>query len=437
MHIVSSGQTDVGLQREHNEDAYLIDPILGLYIVCDGVGGQAAGEVASQQTVRIVHEFLRSHRGTINAYLKTPTFEQRGEVLRLVESAIQEACHHLYIMAEEDPTKKGMGTTIAMLLALGDAAVIAHAGDSRVYLIRDQQAHQLTEDHSLAWELLRSGVIEQEHLESWPFSNIITRCVGSQPTVQVDTIFVECLTGDRFLICSDGLHGYLQSHEELVQLSTTLPPERLVESCIALANERGGKDNITIVVAQIDNVQPTMTDNLVPVNRKVEILKRIRLFQQCTYNELVKILNIVRIRSYKTGEIIVQEGSIGDEFFILLLGKVQVIKNQQELFTLIQGAPFGEAGLLEQMPRSATICAVEPTRVMIIRRQDLYSLLEQEPQMALKLFRSFLLLFSQRLRATNDALTETRGALTALTQEIRSLALPEDPGANTGAFSTP
>lgn len=420
MHIVSSGQTDVGLQREHNEDAYLIDPVLGLYVVCDGVGGQAAGEVASQQTVQIVHAALRRERAIIDRYLTLPSFENRREILALVENVIQEACAKVYDLAESDLSKKGMGTTIAMLLALGNAAVIAHVGDSRVYLLRGEQAHQLTEDHSLAWELVKSGAINKDFLEHWPFANVITRCVGSQATTEVDTLFVECVPGDRFLVCSDGFHCYIENDDDLVVLGANLTPHRFVESCIALANERGGRDNITVIVAQVDQVVTPTTDLDVTVTRKVDILRRISLFEQCSYNEMVKILSIVRIRSFKPGEVIIQEDTVGDEFFVLLLGRLQVLKGGQELLTIAPGSPFGEVGLLEDVPRSATVQALDLSRVMLIRRHDFYDLLEQEPQMAVKLMRSFLLLLSHRLRVTSSALMETRSALSALERRLVS-----------------
>src|SRR5215813_8738776 len=248
MRITASGQTDVGRQRDHNEDAYLIDPDLGLYIVCDGMGGHAAGEIASQETVRFVQEAIRRQQAVLTAYSTTPTFEQRTQVLHLVQEAVQEACAHVYAIGQSDPRKKGMGTTIALLLLLGEAAVIAHAGDSRVYLVRDHQAHQLTEDHSLVWSMLKSGQFTKEEAENWPYSNVITRCVGTKPTIQVDTLFVECMAHDRFLLCSDGLHNYLKREDELAQMSARLSLDDFVATCIVFANERGGSDNITVVV---------------------------------------------------------------------------------------------------------------------------------------------------------------------------------------------
>lgn len=254
MHMVAAGQTDVGRRREHNEDAYLIDPRLALYIVCDGVGGHAAGEVASHKTVSVVQEVIHRHRAILDAYLTSPSDPQLNAVMHLVEEAVQEACSCLYTIGEREPSKKGMGTTIAMLLALQKTVIVAHAGDSRVYLIRDHHLQQLTEDHSLAGELMKAGMLEREQLKTWPLANVITRCVGSQPTVQVDTRVVECHVGDRFLLCSDGFHNYLHDDDEddaLLAMSTRLTPAQLVTACVAFANDHGGQDNITVIVTEV------------------------------------------------------------------------------------------------------------------------------------------------------------------------------------------
>ena len=124
MHIVAAGQTDVGRRREHNEDAYLIDPRLALYIVCDGVGGHAAGEVASHKTVSVVQEVIHRHRAILDAHLTSPSDPQLNAVMHLVEEAVQEACSCLYTIGEREPSKKGMGTTIAMLLALQKTVIV-------------------------------------------------------------------------------------------------------------------------------------------------------------------------------------------------------------------------------------------------------------------------------------------------------------------------
>ncbi len=417
MRITASGQTDTGLQRDHNEDACLIDPDLGLYIVCDGMGGHAAGEIASQETVRLVQEVIHRRQAVLTAYLKTPTYEQRTQVLRLVEEAVQEACARVYAIGQSNPTKRGMGTTIAMLLVLGEAAVIAHAGDSRVYLVRDHQAHQLTEDHSLVWHMLKTGRLTKEEAENSPYTNVITRSVGSKPTVQVDTLFVECMSHDRFLLCSDGFHNYLKREEELAQMSARLPLDDFVTTCIALAHEGGGRDNVTVIAVQVDAVQRTGGEAGISVPRKVEALKRIRLFSPCNAHELVRILNIVHVRSYEPGDVIIAEDTVGDDFFILVGGKVEVLKKGQLLLILGPGAPFGETALLERVTRSATVLALEPAKVMLIHGHDFYAMLAQEPAMAVKLLRGFVLALHQRLRTTSAALVAARGALAALAEE--------------------
>jgi len=422
MRITASGQTNAGRQRDHNEDACLMNPDLGLYIVCDGMGGHASGEVASQETVRLVQEFMHGQRAVLTDYVRHPTSEQRTHILYLVEEAVQAACARLYELGQQDLTKRGMGTTIAMLLAVGEAAVIAHAGDSRVYLIRDHQAHQLTEDHSLLWNMLKTGKLTKEEAENWPYAHVITRCVGSKPTVKVDTLFLECMPHDRFLLCSDGFHNYLKQEDDLAQMSARLPLVDLVTTCVAQANEEGGRDNITVVAVQVDDVQRTGGEAGVSVTRKVEALRHIPLFSHCDAHELVKILNLVHVRAYEPGEVIIAEGTLGDDFFILLGGKVEVRKEGQLLLTLGPGAPFGETALLERAPRSATVRVLEPSKTMLIHGPDFYALLEQEPAMAVKLLRSFVLALHQRLRITSAELVEARGALASLSPEFQILS---------------
>ena len=419
MRLTASGKTDVGLQRDHNEDAWLIDPDLGLYIVCDGMGGRAAGEVASQETVRFIQEFIRGHQAVLLAYSKAPTSEQRTQVVHLVEAAVRAACAHIYALGQQEPTKRGMGTTLAMVLTVGEAAVIAHVGDSRVYLMRDNQAHQLTEDHSLVWNMLKAGKLTREEAEHSPYANVITRCVGSKATVEVDTLFIECLPRDRFLLCSDGFHRYLQTPEELAQMSARLPLSHLVTTCIALAHAGGARDNITVVTIQVTDVQRSGGESGISVTRKAEALKHIPLFSLCTAHELVKILNLVHVRSYEPGDIIIAEDTVGDDFFILLGGKVDVLKKDQLLLTLGPGALFGETALLERITRSATVRATESSKAMFIHGPDFYTLLEQEPSMAIKLLRSFVLTMHQRLRTTSAELVAARDALASFSQELR------------------
>lgn len=227
----------------------LYDDDLGLYIVCDGVGGNAKGEVASAESVELVHSWVRRWRKTLNAFVAEPTAENSGVVRRLLESAVQSACYMVFGMGQLDPRQKGMSSTLSSLLVTGDTAFIAQVGDSRVYLCRDGKTAQLTEDHTLVNFRLKLGLITAEEAANSPGKNVITRAVGHQDYVEVDTIDLEVNPGDRFVLCSDGLHGYLMDGE--IDGLLTGDRDSVTDRLIDLANDRGGRDNITVVVCDV------------------------------------------------------------------------------------------------------------------------------------------------------------------------------------------
>lgn len=233
-----------------NEDAFLLDDDLGLYVVADGMGGHAAGEVASREAVDTVMGMVRRGYDVVERFRADgPSRDNVRAVQRLLESAVQAATYMVFAIAENDPNQKGMGTTVSALLTMESHAVTAQVGDSRIYLVRDDKPHQLTEDHTLvAWQVKQGIISEAEALLS-PHKNVITRAVGSRDYVQVDTQCVEAFGGDRFLVCSDGLHGYLQTEEIAPILA--LGPHVAVARLIDLANSRGGRDNITAIVVEL------------------------------------------------------------------------------------------------------------------------------------------------------------------------------------------
>lgn len=245
----SAGGTDVGKRRTLNEDAWLADDELGVYFVADGMGGHAAGEVASHEAVETAFGMIRRARPGLRA-LYPPVDPSNGAAAkRAMESAIQAATYMVFSMAELDREKSGMGTTMSGMLVLGDCAVIAQVGDSRIYRIRDGVADQVTEDHTLiAWQL-RQGLITPDQARTSTQKNVITRAVGNREYVQVDTTIVELHVGDRFLLCSDGLHGYLRQSE--IPAMADLGGDQAIEAFIKLANDRGGRDNITAVLVEI------------------------------------------------------------------------------------------------------------------------------------------------------------------------------------------
>jgi protein phosphatase len=242
--------TDLGRKRQLNEDAYYFDDQLGLYVVADGMGGHAAGEVASHEAVEALYGMVKRGVGKLRELVDPVDEVDMRAACRLMESAVQAATYFVFSIAEIDREKSGMGTTISALLILGDYAITAQVGDSRIYLVRDGAVEQLTEDHTLiAWQLKQGLITPQEAARS-PHKNVITRAVGNREYVQVDTRAVAVTAGVRILLCSDGLHGYLR--DEDIPTVAALGGETSVRRFIDIANERGGKDNITAILLELD-----------------------------------------------------------------------------------------------------------------------------------------------------------------------------------------
>jgi protein phosphatase len=245
---ISYGGTDLGRRRQVNEDAYLCDDELMLWVVADGMGGHAAGEVASQEATDTIYGMIKRGKATLE--LDGDFSEDKARAAaRLLEGAVQAATYMVFAMAELDAGMAGMGTTISAMMGFGEYAVIAQVGDSRIYRIRENQVSQLTEDHTLiAWQLKQGLITEQEALHS-KHKNVITRAVGNRDYVQVDTTVVEMQLGDQYLLCSDGLHGYLRE-PEIPQVAAH-GGQAAVQRFIDLANHRGGRDNITAILVEV------------------------------------------------------------------------------------------------------------------------------------------------------------------------------------------
>jgi len=246
--------TDVGRKRAVNEDALFRDDDMGFYVVADGVGGHNKGEIASRECVDQLQMWMRGARHDLDHLVEraqTGDSDANWEIRRLLESGVQSACYMVYGMAEMSPEKRGMSTTCSALLVRGGYAYAAHVGDSRVYRIRSHSVLQITEDHTLINYKLKHGLITLAEAERSTSKNVITRAVGHKDHVQIDTADVDTEPGDRFLLCTDGLHGYLRDENEIVELIADDSLDSGARAAIALANQRGGRDNITAVVVEV------------------------------------------------------------------------------------------------------------------------------------------------------------------------------------------
>jgi len=237
------GLTHKGMVRKSNQDAFSSDSDQRTFVVADGMGGHAGGEVASNLSIEIIRDDLTQIlKNNQESPLTNP------EMFRLLSDSLNHASTKVYEKALEEPNLKGMGTTVTMLQILGQNGYYAHVGDSRLYLLRCGYIYQLTSDHSLVSEQVEAGLLTEEEAEMHQLRNVITRSIGYQETEYVDTDFFPVRKDDFLLLCSDGLHGKVSDQEICSQVYQH--GVDAVDPLVDLANERGGEDNITVVIVK-------------------------------------------------------------------------------------------------------------------------------------------------------------------------------------------
>jgi len=246
--------TDVGVVRDHNEDSAHMEPNSGFFIVADGMGGHAAGEVASAMAVETVKKTLEEAQAEIQAFKKAPTDAGRRQLVQLLQQAVLQAHQAVYQRGQTESDKQGMGTTLDVVLVAGAEAFVAHVGDSRTYLVRDGRSSQITTDHTVAEVLVIEGKLTIEEAQVSPLRTILVNAIGVSADVGVEMAHVTLKRNDRLLLCSDGLHDYFPVEDEIAQrLSADKPGEALAEM-VELAKTRGGHDNITGVAVHVVEV---------------------------------------------------------------------------------------------------------------------------------------------------------------------------------------
>lgn len=249
MNMRSAGLTDLGRARRNNEDAFVADDALGLYAVADGVGGQQAGEVASRMAIDILVNAISGLRAGRDATPPSGVSRAEPREITALRHAVWLANRKINEAAGRDARFRGMGTTVTAMAVREGTAFLAHVGDSRAYRLRGGALEQLTADHSLVAEQVRAGKLTPAEARRSANRNVITRAVGIAPEVAVDTAAAPVRPGDRFLLCTDGLTDML-SDAEIAAILGRAGPDAAAQALVRVANERGGRDNITAVVVE-------------------------------------------------------------------------------------------------------------------------------------------------------------------------------------------
>ena len=246
-----SAKSDIGLKRPHNEDCFAADPALGLYIVCDGMGGGNAGEIASRMAIDTILAHVAAATASPAIGLIGPLDPNLSPVTNQLASAIRAANEAVHKASWEQARYAGMGTTVVAIRLTEHYLSIAHVGDSRLYLIRDGIMQRLTSDHSWVAEQVAQGYMSEEEAEHSPRRNIVTRALGVESTVEIDLAEMPLLNSDLLLLCSDGLTRGVRSEDILETLERDGDLGAKTDRLIALANEAGGDDNVTVLLVAV------------------------------------------------------------------------------------------------------------------------------------------------------------------------------------------
>ncbi len=261
MRIKTFGISDVGKRRERNEDSYLIDEELQLVVVADGMGGHLGGEYASKLAVATIDDVIKNLDHDPDMTLQEGVHLKKGDYVGYLRYAIQTASQNIFEKSMNDATLHGMGTTTVAALFRDGKVYIANVGDSRAYRVRGSEIVQITRDHSLVGEQIRAGIISQDDARAHRLKNIITRSVGFQEEVDSDVDIRAVRSGDKFLMCSDGLSNLI-ADDEIREIVTQGSIDAACRHLIDIANERGGDDNITVVLTEVESVGDEDSDTI-------------------------------------------------------------------------------------------------------------------------------------------------------------------------------
>lgn len=258
LRVVHGAASDVGLARHHNEDRFHADPSTGLFIVCDGMGGHRAGEVASASAIEVIPRHLAEAAADPSFPMIGVSRPEFSRATNRLAGAVRLANHRIHHKAARHAEYQGMGTTVVAAWLVGHVLSIAHVGDSRLYLIRGDALQPLTADHSLVYEQVQAGLLTAGEAERVSHKHVLTRAVGVQATVEVELGELPVLYGDIFLLCSDGLTARVPAHSILRAIHESSDAQTVSNRLIDLSNAAGGTDNVTVIVATVTRTEAGM-----------------------------------------------------------------------------------------------------------------------------------------------------------------------------------
>ena len=409
-----AARTHCGLVRDENQDNYLIDTELNLFVVADGLGGHQAGRVASALAVNMFHTLLQGKQDVLRACLdRHASEEERSALLSLLEGALKATNHLVLKRAHDDPQHVGMGTTFTALVLGPGRGYLAHVGDSRLYLVRDERVYQVSEDHSLLSALRAQGKVMAMHELRARFQNAVTRAVGVDPVLEVNTHDFEVLPGDRFLLCSDGLHEYFPVgllSQFLLNLEDA-DPETVAERLQLHALEQGGRDNITAVWVDTRDQETAKAMRASRREERLHNLSEISLFRDLDDDALASILGRMQEIPLARGEYLFRRGRVDPHVYVVLLGRLSYKRDLIGVDTIQPGSVIGSEGVLTRATAAVDARALTDCRLLALHRDEIEALLDAGDGAAKILGRNLARTLSQQLHVHRGALYAIRARL--------------------------
>ncbi len=393
-------RTDLGNVRENNEDSHFVSLEHGVFVVADGVGGSTGGEIASGRLVEHIAEVAQELSEI--AASGNPMFDRdhRERVFQKLLEQVQKANKIIYEVGKEVDPMRPPATTCDVVVLSEQAAFIAHVGDSRVYLLRGSEIFRITEDHTFAEQLRQEQIGDADVLDR--YRNVLTRSIGGRPQVDVDALFIDLQAGDHLLMCSDGVTDYLSGAELLEYASKELGPG-FVDTLVNVAKERGGKDNITAVLVQIESVAETIRDTAsFDTLKQVDILGNIALFKGLGVRDLLKIMRVVYEVSLSDGEVLDQPRGDGRCMYIVADGSVELLLDDTLVSTFTKGQHFGEYALVSDEPRATTARCVGDTLLLAVPAKRFRAIVTEDSAVGNTLLWNLLEAATRQIRVLSD-----------------------------------
>ncbi|MDX9722335.1 MAG: cyclic nucleotide-binding domain-containing protein [Myxococcota bacterium] len=402
MRIRAGGASEVGKVRDHNEDFYGVDPKGFMFVLADGMGGHAAGEIASRLACEGIVRVLLPHREQLAKLADDGRPDSRQTLISAMRGAVVTAEKNIFDAVAAVPERKGMATTCDLVFLAAGTAFIAHVGDSRVYLLRGDTGRLLTVDHTVANYLKAQGKSPLE-VAGHPHKDKLIRALGMSGGAEIDTLQLDLRIGDRLVLCSDGLYRYLKNPTHLAQLYGHREPQEAADTLCKFAIESGGEDNVTCICVEV--LDPGVRPTFVETDSKISALGNITLFRNLGYQEMLQVMPITYEKRIEAGEVIIREGDPGEELYLLVQGTCDVRSGGISIASIGTGQAFGELALVDNRPRSATVVANENCRVLVIPRNEFERLTQTGP-LATKLLWNVIHDLSERLRSASERLRE-------------------------------